>query len=155
MTYPQILNECNQAHPSQKQNYFNYSEWAEAYPELATAFPPNTVNRIAKRAAIMFDPTKTSVVCCAEDRRIIFDTLVAHLIYLKKNSADGNQISGPISSVSEGSVSLSVDTSAISSKIDPYYAQSRYGQEFWAMTRKYRSTFYIRPIPDPKLRIFP
>nr|WP_232351273.1 MULTISPECIES: DUF4054 domain-containing protein [unclassified Commensalibacter] len=73
-----------------------------------------------------------------------------------KKTENGDQLIGSISSVTERSVSLHVDTkSHAKNKIDPWLAQTRYGYEFWALTKKYRSTFYTKPIPDPRLRIFP
>lgn len=133
---------------------FDWSDWAASFPELKSFFRPESVEKIAERAALYFDPTKTGVVCCPNQRRIIFNVLVAHMVYLQKKAADNDQLAGPVSSVSQGSVSVSVDTGGLG-KMDPWLAQSRYGQEFYALTKKYRSAVYIRPIPDPRLRIFP
>lgn len=134
---------------------FEWSEWAASFPELESHFRPHNVQKIAERAAIYFNPSSKGVVCCPKERRILLNLLVSHLVFLQKKTAEGDQLMGPVSSVSEGSVSLSVDTKGSIGKIDPWLSQTRYGQEFWALSKKYRSTFYIRPIPDPRLRIFP
>lgn len=133
---------------------FEWSDWAASFPELESFFRPETVEKIAERAELYFDPGHFSVVCCLKERRVLFNLLVAHLVYLQQKSVEGDQLVGSISHVSQGSVSLSVDTKPAKG-IDPWLAQTRYGYEFWALTKKYRSTFYIQPIPDPKLRIFP
>lgn len=139
-----------------QESVFDWSDWAASFPELESFFRPETVYKIAERAAIYFNPGKYSVVCCLKERRILLNLLVAHLVSLQKKTENGDQLIGSIASVSEGSISLAVDTkSSAKSKIDPWLAQTRYGYEFWALTKKYRSTFYTKPIPDPRLRIFP
>lgn len=134
---------------------FAWSDWAASFPELESFFRPETIYKIAERAALYFNPGRYSVVGCSKERRILLNLLVSHLVYLQKKSADGDQLIGSIASVSEGSIALAVDTKSAKGKIDPWLAQTRYGYEFWALTKKYRSTFYTKPIPDPRLRIFP
>ena len=135
---------------------FDWSDWAASFPELESFFRPETIYKIAERAAIYFNPGKYSVVCCLKEKRILMNLLVSHLVCLQKKTENGDQLIGSISSVTEGSVSLHVDTkSHAKNKIDPWLAQTRNGYEFWALTKKYRSTFYTKPIPDPRLRIFP
>ncbi|MDI2091677.1 DUF4054 domain-containing protein [Commensalibacter oyaizuii] len=141
---------------SDRELVFDWSDWASCFPELESYFRPENVRKIAERAAMYFNPGKNSAVSCVKERRILLYLLVSHLVFLQKKTESNDQIMGPIKSVSEGSISLSVDTSgSTSGKIDPWLAQSRYGYEFWALSKKYRSTFYIRPIPDPRYRIFP
>lgn len=135
---------------------FNYSEWIGNYPVFATKVNPSQANNYAALCLSYFNATKRgSVVCNPVERKNLFYLLVAHYAFLmSENGGDGAQLGGVVNSVSEGSISIGSDTSGLS-KMDPWLAQSKYGQMFWALTKKYRSTFYIPPIPDPKLRIFP
>lgn len=133
---------------------FVYSEWISLYPEFKQTVTPEQANNYATLAASFFNPTRSSVVCCPKERKTLFYLLVAHYAALSLKRREGTQLSGMINNVSEGSISISSDTSGLS-KVDPWLAQTGYGVDFWALTKKYRSAFYIRPIPDPRLRISP
>ncbi|CAI3933477.1 DUF4054 domain-containing protein [Commensalibacter communis] len=135
---------------------FDYSEWIGIYPEFETKVSPTRANNYAELCVSYFNPTKVkSVVCDQRERKNLFYLLVAHYAALQARNSDGGaQLGGVINSVSEGSIAIGSDTSGLS-KIDPWFAQSSYGQAFWALSKKYRSGLYIRPIPDPRLRIIP
>ncbi|CAK7193143.1 hypothetical protein COMNV_01356 [Commensalibacter sp. Nvir] len=150
MTYPTTSNVSPPVKPSE----FDWSEWVASFPELENAFPPHQVAALATRAALYFTPGTRSVVGCPTARKILYYLLIAHWVCLQKQAQGGDTLLGPLQRVTEGSLSLSVDTSGLH-KIDPWLSQTRYGQEFWALSRKYRSTFYIQPITDPRYRIFP
>ncbi len=134
---------------------FDWSDWAASFPELESFFRPEIIYKIAERAAIYFNPRKYSIVCCFKEKLILLNLIVSHLVSLQKKNASGDQLIGSISLVSEGSILLSINTKFSAKRIiDPWLVQTRYGYEFLALTKKYRSAFYTKPILDPRLCIF-
>lgn len=140
--------------PKKPEYDFDYSEWVGIYTQFADKVTPIQANYFAGLCISCFNATRYgSVVCNHQERKNLFYLLVAHYATLQvRDSGGGAQLGGVINSVSEGSISIGSDTSGLS-KINPWLSQTSYGQAFWAFTAKYRSTFYMRPIPDPRLRI--
>lgn len=134
---------------------FNYSEWIARYPEFSTKINPIQAKNYSDLSVSFFNPTKNgSIVCDPKERMNLFYLLVAHTAYVMNLGHDGVQLGGVVNSVSEGSVSISSDTSSLAG-MEAWLAKSNYGQMFAALTKKYRSALYIRARPNYKNRIGP
>ena len=131
---------------------FNYNEWSAQYPVLRGIFTEPESEGIVKRAAIYFNPAWRKVVKCEEERKVLFYLLIAHYVMLEKRIKDGNPLVGAIASVTEGSISLSAVAPSLKNE---FFSQTQYGIEFKELTKRYTKAFFVPPIPNPKLRIFP
>lgn len=130
---------------------FNYSLWAATYPALAAKVPEPLATRYFAQATLYLDNTDCSLVEDVDQRAVLLDMLVAHIASLNGASAAGAQgLVGRISSVTEGSVTISTDYS-VSAGSEAWYVQTPYGAQFWAATVGYRSGFYVpgqQPLVD-------
>lgn len=132
---------------------FDWSQWASRFPELADIFSKERITSISEEAALIFNPTRSSIVCSEKERRVIFNLLVAHCVEMEKRIASGNPFTGEITSVSEGSISISGTASNNGSNND--LNATIYGRRYKLLTLKYRTFRYKRPIPDRRNKIFP
>lgn len=138
---------------------FNPSEWRPDYEELNNSehkLSDRTLQNCADKAAIYFTPKKQRLVRSERTRRIIFHVLVAHIVKLHLNNLDGNgDLAGPISSITQGSISISTASSDNGNKETEYFNRTIYGREYLSLIRPYLTAFLLPPIPNPIYRTFP
>lgn len=130
---------------------FDYERFVATFPEMGSVTPD--------QAAAFFELATTfhandgsGPVATATLQLTYLNALTAHLAWMfttvgthKPTSASG--LVGPISSASEGSVSVSVGalSGASASAQEAWLNQSQYGALYWAMTAQYRTVHYASP----------
>lgn len=136
---------------------FNYTEWKDAYPELAPAVKETMAKSLFAQAELLLDNTGCSEVIDVEQRKILLDLLVSHLGLLRLNAVsvqpgEGGSTSlspgmvGHIASATEGSVSVSTDGLGATSPNAAWYQQTQYGATFWQMIQ---NLFHFEYMPPP------
>lgn len=112
------------------------------YPQFST-LSDEVLEYFFERAESQLDNSESSCIPLKE-RKILFNLLVAHYAELQNRIAEGNGgLVGNITSASEGSVSISVDTLKSTSSTGAWLNQTPYGAEYWILTAKYRVPLYI------------
>lgn len=115
------------------------------FPEFTTV-DPVLLEMYFDEACLKLNNTDSSIVTDENERRILLYLLTAHFAQLRAQAAQGNgNMVGRISSVSQGSVSVSADAGPVSNA-NAWYLQTAYGAEYWALTAKYRTMRYV-PAP--------
>lgn len=122
---------------------FDYPTWALRFPTLATKVSAALAALYFGEATDLLDNTDASLIVDPVQRLRFLNLLVAHIAALNGASpmyAAG--MVGRISSVTEGSISISSDyTTLVGSAA--WYAQTPWGAEYWALTVGYRSATYV------------
>lgn len=83
--------------------------------------------RFNQAATLYLDNTDASLIADLKEREQLLFLLVAHLCALR---GEDNGLVGRITSASEGSVSVSVDSSG-SNDASWWYLQTPYGADYW------------------------
>lgn len=128
---------------------FSYDWWRDRYPELAGWVTPGQAMGFFDRASLLLDNTAASPVRDVDTRRILLNLLVAHLAQLNAPIAgqSPSPLVGRISSASEGGVSVSTEWGSTEPG-EAWYAQTRFGAEYWTATRQYRlGRYHVGPQP--------
>ncbi|WP_447876987.1 DUF4054 domain-containing protein [Serratia fonticola] len=122
---------------------FDAAAFKEAYPEFS-AVSNTLLQRYFTEATLYLDNTESSPVTDVDQRALLLDMLVAHIAYLRGHGGGNKEagLVGKITSASEGSVSVSVDSSG-SNDSSWWYLQTKYGAEYWQATAPYRTMQYI------------
>lgn len=123
---------------------FNYAAWIQRYPEFGAVSEERAALFFAE-AGIYLDNTDSSVVADVAVRGVLLNMLTAHIASLAGALEPNGQptgMVGRVSSASEGSVSVSVD-SGLEAGTAPWFAQTSYGLSFWQATKPYRSAIYV------------
>lgn len=124
---------------------FNPATFRELYPEFSSASDTLLTALFNQACALYLDNTDESVVQDVNEREQLLMLLVAHLCTLRGLGKDGQGSSsglvGRITSASEGSVSVSVDSSG-SNDESWWYLQTPWGAAYWQATSPYRSMVY-------------
>lgn len=96
-----------------------------------------------KAESTLLDNSENACVPLKE-RKYLFYLLVAHMADLHNRVAEGNGgLVGNITSASEGSVSIGVQTLQSTSALGQWLNQTPYGAEWWVLTARYRTGLYI------------
>lgn len=124
---------------------FNVALFRELYPMFSAASDP-LLDALFTQACMYLDNTDASLVQDLKEREQLLMLLVAHLCALRgydsgNGSAGGSGLVGRITSASEGSVSVSVDSSG-SNDASWWYLQTPWGADYWQLTSPYRSMIY-------------
>lgn len=128
---------------------FNYALWAATYPQLAPKVPEPLATRFFAQATLYLDNTDCSLVTDVDQRAVLLDMLVAHIAALNGATAAGAAgLVGRVSSVTEGSVTISTDM-PMTAGSEAWYMQTTWGAQYWAATVGYRSGFYVSGNPPP------
>jgi len=131
---------------------FNYAVWAARFPALAATVDAPLAESYFAEAGVYLNNTDTSPVVDVAIRLILLNLLVAHIAALNgATAASAAGLVGRISSVTEGSVTISTDY-AVPAGSAAWYAQTQYGAQYWAMTAPYRTMNYV-PGPEPYLGV--
>ena len=128
---------------------FDYTAWAARYPELAGTVDQALATALFTEAGLYLDNTDASIVADPALRLILLNMIVAHLAVMG-GALDGASPTGQVgrvTSATEGSVSVSLDT-GLAPGTASWWSITSYGLNFWAATKRYRSMHY-RPGPRP------
>jgi len=124
---------------------FNPKLFRELYPMFSAMSDP-LLEALFVQACMYLDNTDASLVMDLKEREQLLMLLLAHLCALrgygeKDGASGGSGLVGRITSASEGSVSVSVDSSG-SNDESWWYLQTPWGAEYWQLTSPYRSMIY-------------
>ena len=113
------------------------------YPQFANIPDELLVFFFEKAESTILDNSENACVPLKE-RKQLFYLLIAHFADLQNRIADGNGgLVGNITSASEGSVSIGVQTLQSNSAMGQWLNQTPYGAEYWVLTARYRTALYI------------
>jgi hypothetical protein len=129
---------------------FDYTAWAARYPELAGAVSESLAASLFAEAGLYLDNTDASIVADPAIRLMLLGMVVAHLAVMGGALNGGvptGQV-GRVSSATEGSVSVALDT-GLAPGTATWWGLTAYGFNFWAATKRYR-TMHYRPGPQPR-----
>lgn len=123
------------------------------FPEFASV-SDTVLSEIFHDAELYLDNTDASPVQDVAKRLRLLNLLVAHIAKLSGvaglagagSSASGAAPVGLLGSATEGSVSVSYDTSHIPKGSAAWYAQTQYGYQYWQATLYLRTFRYV---PQP------
>jgi len=124
---------------------FNYSAWVSRYPEFEGAVDQGRAALFFAEAGLYLDNSDCSPVTDLTARLMLLNMVVAHLAVLSGAlEPDGKPTGmvGRISTASEGSVSISVDTGLMPGTA-PWFQQTSYGLSFWQATKNLRTARYV------------
>lgn len=128
---------------------FDYGLWSATYPDLAGSVLQPQATGYFGLATLYLDNTGASPVQDATpggQRAVLLNLVVAHLAKLLAplNGEAPSGLVGPISSASEGSVSVSVTPLSMgTSALAAWFGQTQYGAMFWAATSGLRLARYV------------
>lgn len=133
---------------------FNYAQWAARYPELAPYVDITLATVYFGEAGLYLDNTECSSVSDVNARLAMLNMIVAHIA--KLNAPIGgvapSGLVGPISSATEGSVSVTVKQPDARG-LAWWFMQTTYGAAVWAALAPYRNAHYIAS-PQPQFGPF-
>ena len=131
---------------------FSFTTWTGQYPEFAAVTPAmgqNYFNRATRFCANSF--RNPAISCDDGTLDILLYLLTSHIAWLNApRDANGNPAAtgslpsplvGRIDQATEGSVSVHADMgdATAGSPSQPWYEQTKYGSEYWAMTAGVRT----------------
>lgn len=116
---------------------FDYQGWIARFPEFQ-GIAPATVAAYAAEASALFSLSRESN---AARRAMLNNLLVAHLAALY--GPQSSDVVGRVSGVTQGSVSVQTDYQVPGSAA--WFAQTKYGAQFWQASANLRSFLYIAP----------
>jgi hypothetical protein len=131
---------------------FSYSTWVAAFPELATVPEGQATSLYFPMACVSLRNDGTGPVSDPAVQLLLLNLLTAFYAELYTQSQgdqspgsakDANSPVGRIDSASEGSVSVHTDIGSSVSEQMAFYAQNKYGLNFWALTAVYRRARYV------------
>lgn len=136
---------------------FDYTAWTTRYPEMGAVSETQAALYFAE-AGLYLNNTDCSPVQDVTTRLMLLNMLTAHIAQLSgaltpTGAPDGTV--GAISSATEGSTSISLDTGLLPGSAE-WYRQTQYGLSFWQATKNLRSAIYSpgrRYVPDPWQRM--
>jgi hypothetical protein len=143
---------------------FNYAGWIVRFPEFTPGPDEPLATRYFNDATLFLDNTASSQVADLTQREQLLWLLTAHIAKLSGwpgaasggSGAVGGGLVGPITSATEGSVSVSVAqlAGANASALQAWLSQTQYGAMYYAMTAAYRMARYY-PGRQPYLGVGP
>jgi hypothetical protein len=128
---------------------FDYTAWTQRYPEFA-AVDATTAGLYFTEATLYCDNTPCSPVRDLNQRALFLNMLTAHVAKLAAMAAaskgGSGALVGPISSASEGSVSVSVTPLSATNQSPgaDWFFQTPYGAAFWQASAGFRTARYHR-----------
>lgn len=135
------------AERSNNQVEFSYEEWRATYPNFTDDISQSQVENFFNLACLILNNTASSLVQDLTTRKTLLGLLVAHQAQLfTSNNSNGQQNNAPpvgrLASASRGSVSLTMDGSALPRHAG-WFTQTQYGLTFWQATAPYRQMRFI------------
>lgn len=122
---------------------FNPTNFKARYPEFNTVSDA-VLGMYFDEATLYLSNTERSIVQNVAIRTILLNMITAHISVLNSviNGQQSSDLVGRINSATEGSVSVSADYGAVTNS-QAWYAQTKYGAEYWAATIRYRRARYV------------
>lgn len=123
---------------------FSYPTFVARYPEFA-GIDPSLAAAYFAEATLYLRNDGTGPVQDAGQQLVLLNMLVAHIAKLNALNADGSSASGlvgPITSATEGSVSVGSGL-VVEAGTAGWFQQTSYGYAFWNATAPYRSMRYV------------
>lgn len=127
---------------------FVYADWALRFPDLALVVDEPLATMYFGEATDFLNNTDCSPVTDVAQRTRYLYLLTAHIAGLGLSSREG--LVGRISSVTQGSISISVENPLPGSA--GWYAQTSWGAQYWLVTAPFRTFNYV-PAPQPFLGV--
>lgn len=144
---------------------FVYNDWAEQYPEFKNLPEPMAMGYFMRASFLCGNEGCNPLNGVTGMLSAALYLLTSHIAWLNApRDANGNPtggggtpaspIVGRINTASEGSVSVGADMgdATAGSPSQPWYMQTRYGAEYWAMTAGVRTARYVAQptiVPGP------
>lgn len=130
---------------------FEPTAFRALYPQFTD--PPVTDAMLTgyfQLATLILNNSCQSIVIDARKREWLLNLLVAHIATVTPNAANsgggsGTTMVGPVSSATEGSVSIASGWAAQISQNAGWFMQSQFGALFWQATGFLRSFRYVAP----------
>lgn len=125
---------------------FDIAAFRVRYPEFSAVSDAALQAYFDDAAALYLNNTDASPVASVTTRAALFNMLVAHLtaLIVGVNGQPASQLVGRVTQAAEGSVSVTVDPGAVPGT-GAWYAQTKYGAQYWQATGPYRRFRYIAP----------
>ena len=122
---------------------FNVFKFTTRFPEFSAADQLTLQAMFDEAAALYLNNTDASLVTKTDTREHLFMLLVAHLAQLGIGSktAPASPLAGRVTSVSEGSVSISGDAPALPGSA-AWFGLTKYGVAYWQATAPWRAMQY-------------
>ena len=121
---------------------FSYSDWSTLFPEFSNVDQTQVTGPVLTMAQQYLANDGSGPVCKIEVQTQLLNLIVAHVAQLLYGSATQptSGLVGPISSATEGSVSVA--TGLVVNTSNQWYLQTKYGALFWQMALPYRLARY-------------
>ncbi len=131
---------------------FNYGAWKARYPEFDTTVSEATADLYFAEATLYLandgtGPVRDLPAPAPSIQLVLLNMLTAHIAQLNSGSSIQPVVPlvGRINTATEGSVSVGAELPNLPGSA-AWYAQTKYGLNFWQATAAYR-TFRYRPGP--------
>lgn len=130
---------------------FDYSAWVARYPEFAQVQEPMATDYF-NEATLYWRNDGGSQARTPAIQSMLLNMLTAHIAALYSQSQndeapgeakDANTPVGRISSVTQGSITVSIESGAPPSEQAAFFMQTKYGSSFWRATAGYRTMHYV------------
>jgi hypothetical protein len=124
---------------------FNAAAFIQAFPAFSSVNPAQLASNFAF-ATLQLDNSLCSVVQDVNVRAALLNLLTAHITALLngENGDAAPSTVGRISSATQGSVNVQTEFDAKTFS-EAYYAQTKYGLQFWQSTARFRTARYVPP----------
>jgi len=119
---------------------FDLLKFRKLFPKISTT--DDQLDMFFVEACLLCNNTENSNIRNLQEREILLFLLTAHIATLQMRIDSGNDSVGRITSASEGSVSVALDNGQTTHP-EKWYQQTAYGARYWALTKRYRSFFYM------------
>lgn len=122
---------------------FSVDKFRARFPEFANVADPQLQALFDEAAALYLDNSDQSLVTDLAVREALYLLLVAHMAQLGFGSAaaPASPLAGRVTSVSEGSVSISGDAPSLPGTA-AWYGLTKYGVAYWQATAPWRTMQY-------------
>lgn len=107
--------------------------WTQEAAQLQWSIAEQIVGNTDNTSFAAYDPSKNVF-----ERRTLLYLALAHLLQSTKANQAYGGLGGRLSSVSEGSVSVSIQPYTAKSSTAEYWATTPEGLQYWLLTAKYR-----------------
>ena len=119
---------------------FDLSKFRKLFPKIIAT--DDQLSMFFVEAGMYCNNTDKSIIKNLDERELLLFLLVAHIATLQQRIDSGNEAVGRVASASEGSVSVVLDNGQTKGS-EKWYQQTAYGARYWALTKRYRSFFYM------------
>lgn len=123
---------------------FDPAAFKTRYPEFATR-SDTLCQMYFDEATLYLNNSDSSAVQDVGQRASLLNMLVAHIAKINPLDGSGGGLAGPITSASEGSVSVGTSLPTLPGSA-AWFAMSTYGFAYWQATARYRSFKYRTPL---------